>query len=97
VNIKTREEDPNNGNKEVEAPIIIIDHIKADIERIIDKKLKVTLHVHPFIAAYLKQGFPSLRVKWFIEHKKWIKIIPRDAFTYLHYKFTDDAGKKIRV
>ncbi|MCB9425917.1 MAG: ribonuclease E/G [Flavobacteriales bacterium] len=97
VNIKTREEDPNNGNKEVEAPIVIIDKIKGDLERMVHTKSKVALHVHPFIAAYLTKGFPSLRFKWFMEHRKWIKIIPRDAFTYLHYKFTDSTGKKVKV
>ncbi len=98
VNIKTREEDPNNGTKEVEAPIVIIDHIKADIERLINKQVKkVVLHVHPFIAAYITKGFPSLRFKWFIEYKKWITVIPRDSFTYLEYQFTDEKGKRITI
>ncbi|MFV5691719.1 hypothetical protein ACM55K_06830 [Flavobacterium sp. LT1R49] len=35
------------------------------------------------------KGFPSLRSKWFLEHKKWVKIIPRDAYTYLEYHFYD--------
>jgi hypothetical protein len=35
------------------------------------------------------KGFPSLRSKWYFEHKKWVKIIPRDAYTYLEYHFYD--------
>ncbi len=95
VNIKTREEDPNE-NGEIEAPILIIDKISFSLEKIIKVHKKVTLHVHPFVAAYLEKGFPSIRSKWFFEHKKWVKIIPRDAYTYLEYHFFDDKGKEIK-
>ena len=95
VNIKTREEDPNNENGEIEAPIQIIDKINFDLERILKTHKKVVLNVHPFVAAYLSKGFPSLRSKWFLEHKKWVKIIPRDAYTYLEYHFYDKSGKDI--
>jgi ribonuclease G len=96
VNIKTREEDPNNENGEIEAPILIIDKISSDLERIIKLHKKVILNVHPFVAAYLQKGFPSIRSKWFFEHKKWIKIIPRDAYTYLEYQFFDKNGNSIK-
>jgi len=96
VNIKTREEDPNNENGEIEAPILIIDKIASDLERIVKVQNKVILNVHPFIAAYLTKGFPSIRSKWFFEHKKWVKIIPRDAYTYLEYQFFDKNGNSIK-
>jgi ribonuclease G len=89
VNIKTREEDPNNENGEIEAPILIIDKIASDLERVLKVHKEVVLNVHPFVAAYLTKGFPSIRSKWFFEHKKWVKIIPRDAYTYLEYHFYD--------
>jgi ribonuclease G len=95
VNIKTREEDPNNENCEIEAPIQIIDKINFDLERLLKTHKKVVLNVHPFVAAYLSKGFPSLRTKWFLEHKKWVKIIPRDAYTFLEYHFYDKSGKDI--
>ena len=98
VNIKTLEKNPNDKNgAEVEAPIVLIQKITSELDRILSKgPKKVVLHVHPFIAAFLKQGFPSIRSKWFLEHKKWIKILPRDAYTYLEYHFYNDKGKRIR-
>src|SRR5690606_10304351 len=83
VSIKTREEDPNNENGEIEAPILVIDKISSDLERIIKDHSKVVLNAHPFVAAYLTKGFPSIRTKWLFEYKRWIKIVPRDAYTYL--------------
>ncbi len=97
MNIKTREVDPN-GNGEIEAPIGVVNRIQTDLIRIFKNKeeyKKITLHTHPFIAAFLTKGFPSVRSKWFLEYKKWVKIMPRDAYTYLEYRFTDKDGKEI--
>ncbi|THD69550.1 ribonuclease E/G [Robertkochia marina] len=98
VNIKTREENPN-GAGEVEAPIVLIHKMTADLERIISNKAHkngIILNAHPFIAAYVTKGFPSVRSKWFLEHKKWVKVLPRDAYTYLEYRFKDKDGKELK-
>ncbi|MAZ27838.1 MAG: ribonuclease E/G [Cytophagaceae bacterium] len=96
MNIKTREKDPN-GDGEIEAPISVVNRIQTDLIKLLKKDYKkMTLHTHPFIAAFLMKGFPSIRSKWFLEHKKWVRIMPRDAYTYLEYRFTDKNGKEIR-
>ncbi|MBT8272977.1 MAG: Rne/Rng family ribonuclease, partial [Bacteroidia bacterium] len=99
MNIKTAEEHPNGLNgREVEAPIVLVEKIKQDWEQIIKKDYKkVTLNTHPFIAAFLTKGFPSIRSKWYFEHKKWVKILPRDAYTYLEYHFKDKNGNNIKL
>tara|TARA_B100000949_G_scaffold216595_1_gene213598 strand:+ start:158 stop:1708 length:1551 start_codon:yes stop_codon:yes gene_type:complete len=99
MNIKTSEENPNGSGAEVEAPIVLIDKIQADLERILKPGRKnngVILNIHPFIAAYLTKGVPSIRSKWFKTYKKWVKIQPRDAYKYLEYRFKDKEGKTIR-
>ena len=98
MNIKTKEENPDEimNSSEVEAPIGIVQKINHDLEQLIKKDYKkLTLNTHPFIAAFLTKGFPSTRSKWFLEHKKWVKIQPRDAYTYLEYHFFDKNGDKI--
>ena len=97
VNIKTREINPNAGSSdEIEAPIVVVQKIGEELKRLINKDYKkITLNTHPFIAAFLTKGFPSVRTKWFLEHKQWIRIQPRDAYTYLEYHFQDDKGKDI--
>ncbi|HPF11499.1 MAG TPA: ribonuclease E/G [Flavobacteriaceae bacterium] len=99
VNIKTREENPNgNGEgEEIEAPIVLVQKITEELKKIFQKDYKkVTLNAHPFIAAFLTKGIPSVRTKWFMEHKKWVKIQPRDAYTYLEYHFIDKDGNEIK-
>lgn len=97
VNIDTRESNPNGENGEIDAPIIIIDKIQDDLKKLIQKDYRrFSLNAHPFIAAFLTKGFPSVRFKWFLEHKRWVKIQPRDAYTYLEYHFFDKKGNEIK-
>ena len=98
MNIKTREENPNTGETtEVEAPIVLVNKMNDELKSLIKKdSKKITLNTHPFIAAFLTKGFPSVRTKWFMEHKKWVKIQPRDAYTYLEYHFHDKNGELIK-
>ncbi len=97
MNIKTREENPsNNSGNEVEAPIVLINKISEDIEGLINKgRNNIYLNIHPFIAAYLEKGYPSVRLNWYFKHKIWIKIVARDAYKYLEYRFLDENGKTI--
>lgn len=96
VIIKTQEPNPSLQH-EVEAPIVLIEKLQTELNKIIttQKTKKISLHIHPFIAAYLKQGFPSIRQKWLLDHKKWISIVPRDAYQYLEYKFKNDEGEEL--
>ncbi len=97
MNIKTVEVNPNGNGEEIEAPIVLIQKITHDLEQLFKKDYKkITLNTHPFIAAFLTRGFPSIRSKWFFEHKKWVKILPRDAYTYLEYHFHDKNGNLIK-
>ena len=96
MNIKTREENPNRKGEEIEAPIVLVNKITTDLEKLIKKDYKkITLSTHPFIAAFLTKGFPSPRSKWFFDHKRWVRIVPRDAYTYLEYHFHDKNGEMI--
>ena len=99
MNIETREENPDGiiNGEEVEAPIGIVSKITHDLEQLLKKDYKkLTLNTHPFIAAFLTKGFPSIRSKWFFEQKKWVKVLPRDAYTYLEYHFFDKDGNQIK-
>ena len=96
VIIETHEQNPNPDGK-VEAPIVIIDRIETKVKEIAEKELakKITIHMHPFVAAYLKEGIPSKRKKWAWKYKIPIKIMPRDAFRYLELHFTDENDEMV--
>ena len=97
VVISTKEPNPNKNGK-VEAPILLINKIENDMVRLMNhpKFNGLVLNIHPFIAAYLQKGLPSIQQKWFLNYKKWVKIYPRDAYQYLHYRFYDKTGKALK-
>jgi len=99
MNIKTKEPNPNL-NGEVEAPIILMDKINAELSKITknkrNEKEHIYIHVHPFVAAFILAGFPSLRLKWYFEYKKWIRIVPRHAYRYLEFRFLNKERKILR-
>ena len=99
MNIKTKEPNPN-GSGEVEAPVVLIDKINTELSKITKNKRNkgetYFLHVHPFVAAYLLQGLPSVRTQWYFKYQKWIRIIPRHAYLYLEFHFLNKKRKLLR-
>jgi ribonuclease G len=98
-NITTKEKNPSLVHKnETDAPITLMSRIEDDIKRIVDKDYKkFSIHVHPFIAAYIKKGFISAKRKWMWKYKVSIKIQSRDSFQYLEYKYFDSENKEIKL
>lgn len=94
LHIKTKEENPSKEG-EIEAPIVLVDKIANELDKIMAEspyKGCVSLNLHPFIAAYLTKGFPSIRLKWVWKYKRWIRMLPRDAYSYLEYRFKTKEG-----
>lgn len=91
LNILTREENPNPEGQKVEAPIVLIQRMETILKTIIETKGKdlkeISLHLHPFLAAYLSKGIPSIRQKWYFKYRRWIKLVPRDSYKYLQFNF----------
>ncbi|MCQ2336244.1 MAG: Rne/Rng family ribonuclease [Paludibacteraceae bacterium] len=61
------------------------------------KVKKALLYVHPYVYAYLKQGFISLKTKMCLKHLFRLKILPNQNFSYLQYQFVDADGGEIDV
>lgn len=87
------------GSGKVNASVLIIEDIIRDLKYIIAHRpgTKFSLHVHPFIHAYLKKGLFNHQIKLFFQLKKWIPIIPNADFPLLQYKFIDSSEDEIRL
>lgn len=100
INIDTREVCPTcQGTGKVNPSILIIDNIERDINFIIENrpKIKLDIETNPFVYAYITKGFPSLRMKWYMTYKKWIKVKPNDDLHLFDYKFYDETKDEIRL
>ena len=97
TDIETSEPDPEGSGENITAPINIISEINEGVERMVkNHKGRIILHAHPFVAAYLTKGLMSIRTRWALKYKRWIKIVSRDAFRYLQWDFYDVKGRKIK-
>ncbi len=54
-----------------------------------------TLHVHPYVAAYLNQGIFSIKRKWQLKYGFGVRIIPSQKLAFLQYEFYDIQGQEI--
>ena len=56
------------------------------------------LYVHPYVYAYIKQGFfKSIYRSWRSEFGKKFKVVANQALAFLEYKFFDSDRKEIDV
>jgi ribonuclease G len=100
VKITTAEKCPTcSGTGKVNATILLTDDVERDLNFIMEArpKAKLKLKVHPFIAAYLKKGMPSLQMKWYLKHYRWLQIQSDNDFPITTYKFYDGADDEIKL
>jgi ribonuclease G len=98
--INTNEKCPNcNGTGKVTPAIQFDETVKNHLAYFVyQRKIKsLTLKVHPYIAAYFKQGFPSRRLKLMLKYNCRFNIKIDDTMSYLELQWTDRKGNKLNV
>lgn len=100
VSVNTSEVCPTcGGTGKVNATLLVTDHIERDLEFVMQSrpKGKITLRVHPFIEAYLRRGFPSQQLRWFVKYNKWVRLEPHAEFPLMEYRFFSGQEDEIRI
>ena len=100
INIKTAEVCPScDGTGVVTPSLLITDDIARSLELVNNArpKSKISLHVHPYVKSHLTKGFPSLRMKWYMQYTKWINVKADPNFALNTYKFFDQNEDEIRL
>jgi ribonuclease G len=98
--IKTLEKCPScNGSGEVEPSILITDEIENNLRYILKEQNEksVCLWVNPFIEAFLKKGFPSMQMKWWMKYKVWVPIKVNVSYHFLEYHFLNKQEEEIKL
>ncbi len=97
-NIETAESCPTcNGSGKIVPSILFADELNGKVKYALKElnKKKLTLKVHPYVAAYLTKGMNSPRNKWFLKYMKWVDIEGISAYSYLEYHFYDENLEEI--
>jgi ribonuclease G len=85
------------GKGKIKSSILFTDTLEGKIDYLV-KKLKVkkfSLHIHPYVAAYVQQGLFSLKYRWRKKFNAGIRIIPDQNLGFLQYVFYDKDGNEI--
>ena len=88
------------GSGEIQASILLVDEIENNLRYILKEQneQKVSLSIHPYLAAYLTKGwFNSIQMRWWIKYKKWIKINPVSSYQILEYRFLNGNDDEIKL
>jgi ribonuclease G len=85
------------GKGTIQSSILFVDNLESKIDCLVNKLeiKKFSLHLHPYVAAYVNQGIISLKRSWQLRYGFGIKIIPNQKFAFLEYSFYDPAGEEI--
>ena len=79
------------GKGKIKSSILFTDQLESKIDRLVNKIgiKKFSLHVHPYVAAYINQGFWSLKRQWQMKYGMGIRIVPSQKLAFLQYEFYD--------
>ena len=100
ITIKTREVCLScNGSGEIEAPILLIDQLKEKLDLLGSHKSVKSLKIkaHPFIIAYLKNGFPSFQMIWSFKNRVILYLEEDHSCSLSEYTFFDHLEKRILI
>lgn len=79
------------GSGKIKSSILFTDQLERKIDRLVNIVgiKKFYLHVHPYVAAYINQGFPSLKRRWQMKYGFGLHIIASQKLAMLQYEFFD--------
>ena len=80
-----------NGTGKIKSSLLFTDQLERKIDALVNKIgiRKFTLHVHPYVAAYINQGMMSLKMKWQLKYGFGVKVIASQKLAFLQYEFYD--------
>ena len=83
-----------NGTGRIEPTILLDRKIENQVQFLAeDRGVKyITLSVSPYVAAFLNRGVFSLRLRWMLRYKVWIKIVADQSLGMVDVRYMDRNG-----
>ncbi len=85
------------GTGKIKSSILFTDQLERKIDQLVNKIgiRRFTLHVHPYVAAYITQGLVSIKRRWQMKYGFGVHVIPSQKLAFLQYEFYDRQGNFI--
>ena len=80
------------GSGKIRSSLLFTDLLERKIDQLTNKIgiNKFYLHVHPYVAAYINEGFISLKRKWQMKYGFGVKVVPSQKLAFMQYEFYDN-------
>lgn len=87
------------GTGHTKPSILFTDQLENKIDFLVSKlNIKdFTLHLHPYVDAYISKGFMSMKLQWKLKFGKGCKVMASQKLGFLQYKFYDKKGIEINL
>ena len=87
------------GTGHTKPSILFTDQLESKIDYLVNKlNIKdFTLHLHPYVDAYISKGFMSMKLQWKLKFGKGCKVMASQKLGFLQYKFYDKKGIEINL
>ncbi|NCB69476.1 MAG: Rne/Rng family ribonuclease [Bacteroidia bacterium] len=87
------------GTGHTKPSILFTDQLESKIDYLVNKlKIKdFTLHLHPYVDAFISKGLVSMKLQWKLKYGKGCKVIASQKLGFLQYKFYDKKGIEINL
>ncbi|MCF0195587.1 MAG: ribonuclease E/G, partial [Bacteroidaceae bacterium] len=85
------------GTGTIKSSFLFTERLEEKISHIVNvlKIKSFNLHVHPYVAAYINQGFISIKRRWQMRYGLGIGVVPSQKLSFLQYEIYDDDGQEI--
>jgi ribonuclease G len=100
MNIVTSEVCPTcHGTGTIRPTILLLDDIENNFNYILveQNEKSITLVVHPYIEAYIKQGWINRQWKWYFKYGQWIKVKSNPAYQITEFHFFSSKDEEIKL
>ena len=86
-----------NGTGKMDSSVQLLDRIENEINYLWENmnQKHVTLRANPLITNFFKQGIPSLRMKWWLKHKHWLKLQADPSLSLTSYQLENDLKQVV--
>lgn len=85
------------GTGKIKSSILFTDRLENKINYLVNNIgiKKFSLHVHPYVAAYINQGIISLKRRWQMKYGMGVTVVASQKLAFLEYEFYDAAQEFI--
>jgi len=100
MEINTSENCPScRGTGKVTATVNLSDSVENQLVYYVKERgvKDLKLELHPYVAAFLTKGFPSLLLKWKFKYKCLLKLLPSNECPMLQLRWLNRMGERLDI